>query len=272
MKLQIQNDFIPGTKLPRKEHGDVTGLEFLSKIFFISDGVMLTQIRDISGIDGTTLQNWTKRGWVENSKLKKYNINQVAHILIINMLRSCMQLDRIAFLIQYINGRVDDRSDDIISDSILYDYICKIIDMLVTCDECSISAIRGAIIKVTEDYTETVDGSRERLINALEIIILAYCATLIKRHADDMLESLYNNTPAKPAERVKNSKKTDTDLIIGRRVKVIEPINNLEETGTVKVNGQEWSARLAEKNGKANSGDNVIVLSINGVKLICKKV
>ena len=128
MNLQIKDNFIPGTKLLRSEIGGVTGLEFLAKIFFISDGVMLTQIRDISGIDGSTLQNWTKRGWVANSKLKKYDINQVAHILIINMLRSCMQLDKIASLIQYINGDIDDRSDDIIADSVLYDYICKILD------------------------------------------------------------------------------------------------------------------------------------------------
>ena len=90
MNLQIKDDLIPGTRLLRSEMGGVTGLDFLSKIFFISDGVMLTQIREVSGIDGSTLQNWTKRGWVENSKLKRYNINQFAHILIINMLRSCM--------------------------------------------------------------------------------------------------------------------------------------------------------------------------------------
>ena len=152
MNLHITEDFIPGTKLLRSDMGGVTGLEFLSKIFFISDGVMLTQIRDISGIDGSTLQNWTKRGWVENSKLKKYNINQVAHILIINMLRSCMQLDRIAFLIQYINGRVDDRSDDIIEDSELYDYICKILDKLMSYEVCSIGSVREAIEVETAGY------------------------------------------------------------------------------------------------------------------------
>ena len=99
MHLQIKDDLVPGTKLHRSEVDGVTGLAFLKKVFFITDGVMLTQIRDVSGIDGSTLQNWTKRGWVANSKLKRYDINQVAHILIINMLRSCMQLDKIAFLI-----------------------------------------------------------------------------------------------------------------------------------------------------------------------------
>lgn len=193
MNLQIKDELIPGTKLYRSDMGGVTGLEFLSKIFFISDGVMLTQIRDISGIDGSTLQNWTKRGWVANSKLKKYSINQVAHILIINMLRSCMQLDKIAYLIQYINGKVNDKSDDIIEDSVLYDYICKILDKLMTYEVCSIGSMRQAIEEITSDYEESVAGARERLSKALEIIVVAYYASLIKRHSDTMVEELFGN-------------------------------------------------------------------------------
>ena len=190
MNLQIKDELIPGTKLHRSEMGGVTGLEFLSKIFFISDGIMLTQIRDISGIDGSTLQNWTKRGWVANSKFKKYDINQIAHILIINMLRSCMQLDKISALIQYINGNVNDESDDIIEDSMLYDYICKILDKLMTYDLCSLGSIRQAIEIETEGYNEVLPGAKERLSRALEIIIVAYYASLIKKHADSLTEEL----------------------------------------------------------------------------------
>ena len=193
MNLQIKDELIPGTKLHRSDMGGVTGLEFLSKIFFISDGVMLTQIRDISGIDGSTLQNWTKRGWVANSKLKKYSINQVAHILIINMLRSCMQLDKIAYLIQYINGSVNDKADDIIEDSVLYDYICKILDKLMTYEVCSLGSVRQAIDEITADYEEKAYGARERLSKALEIIVIAYYASLIKHHSDAMVEDLFGN-------------------------------------------------------------------------------
>lgn len=268
MNLQLKDDYIPGTKLLRSETGGVTGLEFLSKIFFISDGVMLTQIRDISGIDGSTLQNWTKRGWVRNSKLKKYNIDQVAHILIINMLRSCMQLDKISFLIQYVNGRVDDEGDDIIRDSVLYDYICKIHDRLIRQENCQISNIRDAIDDVTADYTETTAGAKERLENALEVIIVAYYASVVKKHADDRLENLFKEAPQKK----RNSRRTDTDLILDKRVKVIEEIDNRIGTGTVKVNGQVWSARLSDNDGIAHTGETVVVKSIDGVKLICEKI
>lgn len=190
MNLQIRDDFIPGTRLHRSEMGGVTGMEFLSKVFFISNGVMLSQIRDVSGIDGSTLQNWTKRGWVANAKCKKYDINQFAHILIINMLRSCMQLDKIAYLIQYINGSVEDRSDDIIEDSVLYDYICRILDALMLHETCSLGSIKGEIAKITADYKEPVPGARERLSGALEIIVVAYYASLIKRRSDNLLNEM----------------------------------------------------------------------------------
>ena len=191
MNLQIKDPLIPGTILKRKDMGDVTGMEFLKKIFFISSGVMLSQIREISGIDGSTLQNWTKRGWVANSKLKRYNIDQVAHILIINMLRDCLQLDRITFVIRYINGNVEDQADDIISDSLLYDYICRILDRLLDDDATyDISSLRTCISEVTADYEETVGGARKRLDQALEIIIAAYYAALIKRYSDRMIEEL----------------------------------------------------------------------------------
>lgn len=192
MNLEIHDSLIPGTKLKKSDMGNVTGLEFLSKIFYISDGVMLSQIREVSGIDGSTLQNWTKRGWVANARLKKYNIDQVAHILIINMLRSCIQLDHIAMLIHYINGKLDDKSDDIIKESVLYDYICRILDKLMEQDVCSMASIKETIKTETADYQENIPGATQRLANALEIIIVAYYAALIKRRSDEMLSKLMN--------------------------------------------------------------------------------
>ena len=190
MNLEINDALIPGTKLRKSDMGNVTGLEFLSKLFFISEGVILSQIREVSGIDGSTLQNWTKRGWVANARLKKYNIDQVAHILIINMLRSCIQLDHIALLLHYINGRIDDRSDDIIRDSVLYDYICRILDRLMQHDACSTATIKAVIREQIAGYEEDIPGARDRLANALEIIVVAYYAALIKRRSDEMLAEL----------------------------------------------------------------------------------
>lgn len=190
MNLIVDDSMIPGTILKKSAMGNTTGLDFLQKIFYITDGIMMSQIRSISGIDTSTLQNWVKRNWVANAKLKKYDIDQVAHILIINMLRSCMQLDRIAFLIRYINGNVDSHGDDIIRDSILYDYICRIIDRLTESDTVPEQSIKRYIAEVTADYDEKISGARKRLERALEIIIIAYYASLMKQRSDALLEEL----------------------------------------------------------------------------------
>ncbi len=188
MNVSICDGRIPGTILNKSDMGNVTGLDFLSKIFYISDGVMIAEIRRISGLDTSTLQNWTKRGWLENSKLKRYDIDQVAHILLINMLRSCMQLDRIAFLIRYINGSVNDRSDDIICYSRLYDYVCRILERLT--DDTPVQNIRACIEETIRDYEERVTGARKRLSKGLEIIVVAYYAVLLKQRSDHLLDSL----------------------------------------------------------------------------------
>ena len=190
MKLIIPNDIIPGTKLKRAEMGGLTGKPFLDQLFMVSDGVMLSQIRKMAGIDGSTLQNWTKRGWVANAQLKRYGVDQVAHIFLINMLRASMQLDRIAWLLHYVNGALEDSSDDIITASALYDSICTTLDYLDAEDGCTPDAIGPAIERALSNYVEPVEGAKVRLTNALEIIIGAYCASLIKQASDTKIKEL----------------------------------------------------------------------------------
>ena len=65
--------------------------------------------------------------------------------------------------------------------------------------------------------------------------------------------------------------KTDTDLLIGKQAKVTADINNAEEIGAVKINGQIWSARMETDADTATEGEFVTVKRISGVKLICEK-
>ena len=104
-----------------------------------------------------------------------------------------MQLDRIAYMLEYINGDLEDESDDIIRASLLYDYICRILDALMEQNQCSFSSIRELIEKQTAGYTEVVDGARTRWTEALEAIVVAYYATLIKQHSDALVIKLVGN-------------------------------------------------------------------------------
>ena len=65
--------------------------------------------------------------------------------------------------------------------------------------------------------------------------------------------------------------KTDTDLLIGKSARVVEDIDNFEERGAVKINGQLWTARMENDSDKAAEGESVVIVEIKGVKLICKR-
>jgi hypothetical protein len=106
------------------------------------------------------------------------------------MLRDVLQLDKIAFLMTYINGDIDDNSDDIIAESELYEYVCCIIDKCQGCDFSDKDVLKKIIVESTEGFKERIPGSTERLYKALEIIILAYESARIKMTAESMLGAI----------------------------------------------------------------------------------
>lgn len=62
--------------------------------------------------------------------------------------------------------------------------------------------------------------------------------------------------------------KTNYQSIIGREGKVIERIDNFNNTGQVTINGQEWTARSNQDENIIEIGSRVIVKEVAGVKLI----
>lgn len=68
----------------------------------------------------------------------------------------------------------------------------------------------------------------------------------------------------------KTRTKTNVDSMIGKRVKVVEPVSNLDGTGTVLLNDVEWTARSAS--GQNIEKDSIVVVKeVKGVKLIVEK-
>ena len=65
--------------------------------------------------------------------------------------------------------------------------------------------------------------------------------------------------------------KTNADRIIGDVALVCEKINNIEDKGQIKLNGQVWSAR-SENGDIIEDGAQVRVLRISGVKAYVEKI
>ena len=106
---------LPGTTLPLPPGQIREPFALLDPVFAVSGGgLLLSQVSEMTGLPGATIQNWVKRGWVSSPVNKRYSDLHVARILLINLLRPAMKLDSIAALLAYVNGSVDDRSDDII--------------------------------------------------------------------------------------------------------------------------------------------------------------
>ncbi|MDD4772025.1 MAG: DUF1836 domain-containing protein [Eubacteriales bacterium] len=189
MKSDITGDDIPGSVLLKQDLGNVTGREFLDKIFYISDGIMLSRIREITGVDGSTLQNWVKRGWVPNTVNKKYSKDHLARILIINMLRGTMKLEEINYLLNYINDGVNG-AYDIISESQLYGNVCDIIDRMTGDNDNEFKDLNSCIKKYTCECTSRISENRLRLEKVLEIIAVAYWASLFRKYSNNLFEQL----------------------------------------------------------------------------------
>ena len=65
--------------------------------------------------------------------------------------------------------------------------------------------------------------------------------------------------------------KTNVDSVIGQTALIIEEVNNIEGRGAAKLGGQIWSARAKNPSETLLPGDQVVVLAVEGVKLICRK-
>ncbi len=181
---------IPGTTLEYSEKVKTEAFSLISPILAATGGLTLSQLSKLTGLGGSTIQNWIKRGWVVNIPGKKYYEVQLIRILLINMLRGTMNLEKIAVLMNYINGKVEDTSDDIIPDIDLYNIFCTIICEL---DEKRIfesDEIRTTIKEVIKKNDSYVKEQEEILVNTLFIMTLAYQSSLIKSRMDQEYERL----------------------------------------------------------------------------------
>ncbi|MBQ6106330.1 MAG: NfeD family protein [Lachnospiraceae bacterium] len=64
--------------------------------------------------------------------------------------------------------------------------------------------------------------------------------------------------------------KTNVEAVIGKTVRVIEAVNNLADTGRVKLDGMEWAAVCVDDNMTLSVGEFAVVERVEGVKLVIR--
>lgn len=178
---------IPGTVLtmPRE---DAVHIEEQFSAMFLAGGIVLSQVSGITGLEPYTVQNWVKRGFLPPPEKKRYTLRQLCRILNINMLKSVLPMERICGMLTYINGQLDDESDDIIDDTTLYFMFVR---LAAQAKELYRSEDRDALLdQALQAYEEPVPGARARVKEVLRIMLTAWLAARMRQEAERMLAQL----------------------------------------------------------------------------------
>jgi len=189
MDLVLHNTCFPGTVIPREDFAEIDGEGLIDSIYFLTQGIMLSQIRAVSGIDGTTLQNWVKRGWLVNTVAKRYSKDQMARILIINMVRGTMHLEQIDTLLRYIHQDVNGESGTVMSEVKLYGCLSRIVDRCHRKGGMDHEELRSMIREELSVFGSQCMAT-QRLETALQIILIAYVSSLARTSALSLFETI----------------------------------------------------------------------------------
>lgn len=178
---------IPGTKIAYTE--GTVGFSYFVPLIRATDGLTLSQICTLTGLETSTIQNWVKRGFVPHPVNKLYRERHLARILLISALRDSMQIDRVGELLRLINGDTDDESDDIISEEMLYDVFCSLI---AECNENVFddNKVTKLVEKATQSYDPSDKDAVPRLRQALTVMVYAYMSGLFKKKCKDEFQKL----------------------------------------------------------------------------------
>ena len=167
------------------EKSELSGKQFIDGMFNGVSGLVMSQIKEFTGLQNPAIQNWVNRGWVSRPIGKKYNKDQVARILIINMLRESMSLENVAKLLFYVNGVAGDYRDDIISESELYGYICDILF-----SDATDATVDAFIDETVKNFHERKSGDIIRLKNALKVVFLNRMAIKYLHRSERFLNTI----------------------------------------------------------------------------------
>ena len=177
--------FIPGTVL-KADVASAVDQQFSA--MFLGGGIVLSQVTGITGLEAVMVQNWVKRGFLSPPERKHYSLKQLCRIININMLKNVLPMERIVGLLSYINGDLEDESDDIIDDSRLYFMFVRLAAQATAMntpqgrDEC--------IEKELSSYREPVPGAKERVAKVLVIMLTAWASAQLRQSAEQMLQEL----------------------------------------------------------------------------------
>lgn len=178
---------IPGTTIQaRREDADQVGDLF--QTLFVTGGLSLCQVTNLTGLEPYTIQNWVKRGFLSPPRCKRYDLEQVCRLININVLRGTMPLEQIQHLMGYLNGDLASDADDLVDDAMLLFYFVRLAARARYIGGSK--AWDDALEEITQSYQEPLPGARVKLIRVLKIMLTVWVANQLKQQAERMISQL----------------------------------------------------------------------------------
>ena len=156
---------------------------------FATGGITLSQVCVMTGLEPYLIQNWVKRGFVSPPQKRLYSREHFSSIIIINMLRESLQIDKICSLMHIIVGNPHCSDDDLISCEELYHiYVDMLSSNVNTSDD---SSVVNAAKLAAEDFKPHIPHAQKQLSKILQVMLYAHSAASLRRSAENTLAALH---------------------------------------------------------------------------------
>ena len=151
---------LPGTVLSVDADRPQAAEEVFSSLF-LAGGLVLSQVTQVTGLEPYIIQNWVRRGFLAPPKQRKYTRRQLSRILMIT-----------------------------IDDTELYGAFVLVAGSVQKHGLTSESEMNRLIADGLKDYKESIPGAKERIEQALRIMITAWRAAQLQTKAQSMMNAL----------------------------------------------------------------------------------
>jgi len=153
---------------------------------FATGGITLSQVSIMTGLEPYQIQNWVKRGFLTSPIKRVYSREQFARIVIINMLRDSIQIEKICSMLAAVCTDPKNPGSAWISNDALYHlYVDMISDPRIRLTD------PDEIIPITNEaslhFSERSEGERKTLSGILQAMFFAHTASRLQTLSHEAL-------------------------------------------------------------------------------------
>ncbi len=160
---------LPGTIIETEENN---ARQVFTSIFS-TGGVTLSQVCNITELETYVIQNWVKRGYIASPTNKKYDVNQLCRIIIVNILKDVFSIEQVCGILEAASRCPD------VDDSKLYFLFVDVVFF----SKSSMSNFENAIAEIKPKLGNS-KAYEKHLCAILKIMFTAYVS---KKHKQDAL-------------------------------------------------------------------------------------